>query len=151
MLSLQTQCVQLCDQLSRREALRIDGLLLQAHLARAQHDSRRCHRFLEQARQEFPQDPEPIRALGQYCYEQGDLSAAALRLRELTEQCPDDPAAWHNLGTVLQQTGRLQAAIAALRRSLELRPDSLATREQLAAALNAADQKSNPFASLSKA
>lgn len=131
---------ELANQLQRREALRIDGLLLQAHLARAQHDAHRCHRFLEQARQEFPQDPEPIRALGQYCYEQGDLSAAALRLRELTEQCPDDPAAWHNLGTTLYQLGSRDQAIRALQRSLQLRPDFAPTRQQLQAAL----QQSGP-------
>ena len=128
---------QLSDPTDSAKTLRCEGLLLVAKIAQSEHDPERANRALMTARQEFPEDLEPLRDHCQWLFEQGDFPAAEPALRELWSRDPADGSAPHNLGTIYLAAGQPEQAVEAFAASLRIRPASSATHHQLGQALSA--------------
>jgi GT2 family glycosyltransferase/2-polyprenyl-3-methyl-5-hydroxy-6-metoxy-1,4-benzoquinol methylase/tetratricopeptide (TPR) repeat protein len=135
-----TAAAELASQLSgdanSLKNLRCEGLLLAARIAQIEHDGERANRILTAARQEFPEDLEPLREHCQWLFEQGDFSAAEAALRELWSRDPADGSAPHNLGTIYLAAGETEKAVAAFTASLRIRPSSAATHQLLGQAMS---------------
>jgi GT2 family glycosyltransferase/tetratricopeptide (TPR) repeat protein/SAM-dependent methyltransferase len=123
------------EELCRAGTVPEEGRLLRGRVAAARGDLASARRELEAAAGERPEDPEPLRALGQLLFEHGRPEEAEGALRELTRRDPADAAAHHNLGTLYLRAHRFREATAAYRESLRLRPGSAVTWLQLGYAL----------------
>jgi glycosyltransferase involved in cell wall biosynthesis/Tfp pilus assembly protein PilF len=119
------------SRLLSHRRFRLEGLMLQAEVAKAEGNSEESLHLLEQAISEFSEEAEPLRRICQVLFESGDPSRAEVVLRKLVQREPGDASARHNLGTMLLQLNRLEDAEAEYRTSLELRPNSPATHQNL--------------------
>jgi tetratricopeptide (TPR) repeat protein len=123
------------EHLISDDAVRVEGRLLRARVAAARGDLAAALRELEVATKEHPDDPEPLRAIGQHLFEGGHPEEAERALRALVRLDPSDAAAQHNLGTVYLRSGRFREAAASYRESLRFRPESAVTHLHLGYAL----------------
>jgi hypothetical protein len=82
-------------------------------------------RFLEEARQQHPRDPQLLLNLAVCLSRSGQLAPALARIREYLEMRPDDAVAHDSLCATLYRLGRLQDASEAGTRALVLKDKAL--------------------------
>jgi glycosyltransferase involved in cell wall biosynthesis/Flp pilus assembly protein TadD len=131
--------------------LRVEGLMLQAEISKAEAKPDESLRLLEQAISEFPEEVEPLRRICAALFELGAPARAEGVLQKLVERDPGDASARHNLGTVLLQLNRLDEAEAEYRASLQMRPNSPATHQNLGHVLQALGRREEANAAFAEA
>ena len=126
-----------CEKMLADDALRSEGMLLQARLAESTGDIKRAQELLQELIDSNPNDDAPLENLSRLLFEQGDPASAEDVLETLANRRPDDPSTYYNLGTAQLAAGMHDQAADSLRRSIHLRPQSAMTHLQLGSALKA--------------
>ncbi len=125
----------IAEDLTRNEATRTEGLLVQSRVAIAKGQFANARTALDWAVNENPDDLEVLRNRCQFFFEHGEPAEAEAALQALIAHDPADASAHHNLGTVLLRTARYDEAVQAYRQSLRFRSNCSGTYLNLGCAL----------------
>ena len=117
-----TEAAALADRLLADDAQVVDGLLIQAKVARNGGDLAAARRHLQAAVDRDPDDLQVLQDWCQFAFEHCEPDEAESALRRLIDRCPEDAAAHHNLGTIHLRADRPAEAIPCYQESLRLGP-----------------------------